>query len=135
MGVDAPDFKTVQTKVAEIIEGRILVGHAIHHDLKVLFLGHPRKMIRDTSKYKPFRQHFGGKTPGLKKLSERYIGVEVQSGEHSSVQDAQATVRLYTMVRNEWEKQKGGHGRGKKKPKKELNNKSSLLTGVQQDLL
>ena len=28
-----------------------------------------------------------------------FLGVSVQTGEHSSVQDAQAAVRLYTMVR------------------------------------
>ena len=31
----APDFKQVQTEVAELIKDRLLVGHAIHHDLKV----------------------------------------------------------------------------------------------------
>jgi len=137
--INAPDFKQVQEKVSEIMKGRILVGHAIHHDLKVLFLDHPRKMIRDTSKYKPFRAQFGGKTPGLKKLCERYIGVRVQTGEHSSVQDAQAAVRLYTLVRNDWEqaikdKHQGGKGRAKGKAKPALNNKSQLLSGIQEDL-
>ncbi|NXK43982.1 REXO4 exonuclease, partial [Chauna torquata] len=50
------DFKTVQKEVADILNGRILVGHALHNDLKVLFLDHPKKKIRDTQKYKPFRQ-------------------------------------------------------------------------------
>merc|ERR1711862_181151 len=71
--------------------------------LKVLFLDHPKKMIRDTSKYKPFRTAFGGRTPSLKNLAERFLGVAVQTGEHSSVQDSQAAVRLYTMFRKEWE--------------------------------
>jgi len=71
---NAPDFKSVQIKVAEILKDRILVGHAIHHDLKVLYLDHPRKLIRDTSKYKPFRARFNGKTPALKRLSEMFIG-------------------------------------------------------------
>lgn len=31
------DFKTVQKEVAQILEGRILVGHAIHNDLKVQY--------------------------------------------------------------------------------------------------
>ena len=97
-------FKDVQAEVAELFKGRVLVGHAIKHDLKVLFLEHPRKMIRDTSIYKPFRDAFGGRTPSLKRLSERMLGVQIQDGEHSSVQDAQAAVRLYTMFRNEWEK-------------------------------
>lgn len=29
------DFKTVQKEVADILNGRILVGHALHNDLKV----------------------------------------------------------------------------------------------------
>ena len=33
--VGAPEFKQVQTEVAELIKDRLLVGHAIHHDLKV----------------------------------------------------------------------------------------------------
>ena len=31
----APDFKTVQREVSDLITGRILVGHGLHHDLKV----------------------------------------------------------------------------------------------------
>lgn len=29
------NFKIVQQEVAKILEGRILIGHAIHNDLKV----------------------------------------------------------------------------------------------------
>ncbi|KFP37649.1 RNA exonuclease 4, partial [Chlamydotis macqueenii] len=50
------DFKTVQKEVADILNGRILVGHALCNDLKVLLLDHPKKKIRDTQRYKPFRQ-------------------------------------------------------------------------------
>ncbi|CAN8017520.1 unnamed protein product [Ixodes persulcatus] len=97
------DFYKVQKEVSEILNGRILVGHAVHHDLKVLFLSHPKRRIRDTSAYRPFRNMFGGRTPSLKALSERILGVKVQEGEHSSVQDAQATMRCYTMYRKQWE--------------------------------
>ena len=86
---DAPAFQKVQKEVSELLKGRLLVGHAIKHDLKVLYLDHPKKMIRDTSKYKPFRTAFGGRTPSLKNLAERFLGVKVQTGEHSSVQDSQ----------------------------------------------
>ena len=64
-------------------------------------------MIRDTSAYKPFRAAFGGRTPSLKNLSARMLGVSVQQGEHSSVQDAQAAMRLYTMFKKDWEKDSG----------------------------
>lgn len=80
----AKDFKTVQKKVAELIKGKILVGHALHNDLKVvifvwkltfqivaiggmvseclfllqvLLLSHPKKDVRDTSEYQPFLRH------------------------------------------------------------------------------
>lgn len=32
---DAPPFEEVQKKVAELVEGRILIGHAIENDMKV----------------------------------------------------------------------------------------------------
>ncbi|XP_064488058.1 uncharacterized protein LOC135400220 [Ornithodoros turicata] len=100
---NAEEFSVVQKEVGELLEGRILVGHAVHHDLKVLFLSHPRRKIRDTSAYKPFRTMFGGRTPSLKRLSERILGVKVQEGEHSSVQDAQAAMRCYTLYKRQWE--------------------------------
>ena len=74
------DFKAVQKEVSDILLGRVLVGHALHHDLRVLFLDHPRKDVRDTSKYKPFKAAFGGRTPSLKRLADKYLGVSVQVG-------------------------------------------------------
>lgn len=46
----AKSFKLVQKEVADLIEGRVLVGHALNNDLDVLFLSHPRKKTRDTQK-------------------------------------------------------------------------------------
>eukprot|EP00096_Caligus_rogercresseyi_P010432 TRINITY_DN3802_c0_g1_i1.p1 TRINITY_DN3802_c0_g1~~TRINITY_DN3802_c0_g1_i1.p1 ORF type:complete len:326 (-),score=58.60 TRINITY_DN3802_c0_g1_i1:212-1189(-) len=102
--VDGEEFKVVQKEVASILDNRILVGHALKHDLKVLFLGHSKQQIRDTSLYKPFRELFNGRTPSLKKLTAKLLSVSVQEGEHSPVEDARAAVRLYTMFRTEWEK-------------------------------
>ena len=93
----------VQRQVFDIIDKKILVGHAIHHDLEarppavspafdaiqVLMLKHKRTLIRDTSKYKPLRElvccrlvlcarstavQAGGKTPGLKLLTKVVLG-------------------------------------------------------------
>lgn len=138
--IDAPEFLEVQQKVSDILQRRIVVGHAVHHDLKVLMLNHPRKLIRDTSKYKPFKAQNGGRTPSLKKLCEKFIGVKVQTGEHSSVQDAQAAVRLYTMVRNQWEESINEKHRAKfsdankAKPAAALNNKSADISRIQDSL-
>uniref|UniRef100_A0A8B9NDD5 RNA exonuclease 4 n=1 Tax=Accipiter nisus TaxID=211598 RepID=A0A8B9NDD5_9AVES len=97
------DFKTVQKEVANILNGRILVGHALRNDLKVLFLDHPQKKIRDTQKYKPFRQRVKNARPSLKLLCERLLNVQVQTSEHCSIQDAQAAMRLYTLEKKKWE--------------------------------
>jgi RNA exonuclease 4 len=36
--------------VCELLSGRVVVGHSLNKDLKVLLLSHPRKDIRDTAK-------------------------------------------------------------------------------------
>ncbi|KAL7371533.1 hypothetical protein ABVT39_000431 [Epinephelus coioides] len=100
---DGEDLRTVQREVAAILQGRIVVGHAIHNDLKILLLDHPKKKIRDTQKYKPFKKAVKSGRPSLKVLCREILNVKVQQGEHSSVQDAQATMRLYTMVKKHWE--------------------------------
>lgn len=100
---DGEDLRTVQREVAEILQGRIVVGHAIHNDLKILLLDHPKKKIRDTQKYKPFKKAAKSGRPALRVLCREILNVKVQQGEHSSVQDAQATMRLYTMVKKQWE--------------------------------
>ncbi|XP_036185097.1 RNA exonuclease 4 isoform X3 [Myotis myotis] len=97
-------FAVVQKEVAEMLRGRILVGHSLHNDLKVLFLDHPRKKVRDTQKYKPFKRQVQSGRPSLKLLAERILGVRVQQAEHCSIQDAQAAMRLYITVKKEWER-------------------------------
>ncbi|XP_007952515.1 RNA exonuclease 4 [Orycteropus afer afer] len=98
------EFAVIQKEVAGMLKGRILVGHALHNDLKVLFLDHPKKMIRDTQKYKPFKRQVQSGRPALKLLSEKILGIRVQQSEHCSIQDAQAAMRLYVMVKKEWER-------------------------------
>lgn len=123
---NASDFDTVQQEVSNIIKGRIVVGHAVHNDFSVLKINHPQDKIRDTQNY--FKFLFQGKTPSLKKLSESVLGLKIQKGEHDSVQDAQATMKLYVKERARWNEiiLKGNHHpanqvkkkRQKTKPKK-----------------
>jgi len=113
---DAEPFLDVQKEVADILKDKIVVGHALQHDFGALLLDHPYKLVRDTSHYKPFRKITNGRTPSLKKLTKVILGLDVQGGEHSSVEDAQATMLLYRKVRNEWEKElrkkKGNNNEG-----------------------
>jgi RNA exonuclease 4 len=88
-------FDDVRSEVAVLLKDKILVGHAIKHDLDVLIIGHPKRDIRDTSRFSGFRKYSAGKTPSLKKLAREVLGVEIQQGQHSSIEDARATMLLF----------------------------------------
>ncbi|XP_053207001.1 RNA exonuclease 4-like [Panonychus citri] len=102
------DFKTVQKEVYDIVspKNRILVGHALRNDLRVLILDHiiPKSRIRDTAIY--FKKMLKGKTPSLKRLTSQLLGANIQCGEHDSVQDAKAAMMLYTMYKKKWSQRK-----------------------------
>lgn len=91
----ARDWDEVRTTVAELFRGRILVGHDIKHDLEVLMLEHPHKMVRDTAKFAPFKKYGHGPKPALKALAREILGVEIQKGQHSSLEDAKAAMLLF----------------------------------------
>lgn len=93
--ITARDFEQVQEEVAEILKGKIIVGHAIKNDLAAMMLGHPKRDIRDTSRYSGFRKYSAGRTPSLRKLAKEILGVDIQKGEHSSIEDARATMLLF----------------------------------------
>jgi RNA exonuclease 4 len=92
---EARTLEEVQKDVAELMQGRILVGHAVRHDLDALLLGHPRMDIRDTSRHKGYRKLSAGRTPALRKLAKEVLGYDIQSGEHSSIEDARVAMLLF----------------------------------------
>ncbi|KAL4896237.1 Nop53-domain-containing protein [Aspergillus ambiguus] len=102
---EARTLEQVQKEVAEIIDGRILVGHALRNDLDALLLSHPKRDIRDTSKYPPYRKVAGGGSPRLKVLASEFLGLDIQGGAHSSVEDAKATMLLYRRDKDGFEKE------------------------------
>ena len=91
----ARSFEEVQTQVAELLKGRILVGHDIRHDLQILLLSHPSKLVRDTAKFSGFRKYGHGPKPSLRVLAKEILGVEIQSGQHSSTEDARIAMLLF----------------------------------------
>lgn len=95
-------FEIVKFEVASLLKNRVLVGHQLNSDLKVLKIKHPQINIRDTARY--FTEKYGN-TPSLKRLVKDFLEIGFQTGEHSSVQDAQATMKIYTMHKKQWEKE------------------------------
>ena len=101
----ARPFDEVRNDLKILLTGRILVGHAVKNDLDVLILKHDKRFIRDTSKFSKFRElaTIPGRTPGLKLLAEKLLGVEIQVGAHSSVEDARATMALFRLEKDSFE--------------------------------
>lgn len=91
----ARPFAQVQREVSTLLEGRVLVGHALRNDLQVLLLSHPKRDVRDTSRHPKFREASMGKAPALRKLAKEQLGMVIQTGEHSSVEDARASMLLF----------------------------------------
>ena len=109
---NAITFRSARKKVKRLIKKRILVGHALQFDLKVLKLRHPPDLIRDTSKHIPLRALAGfprNSTPSLKRLSRQLLKWDIQVNEHSSVEDARAAMFLYKKYEAQWEKDKRGN--------------------------
>ena len=110
----AVDFRVSQKEVAALLKGRVLVGHALHNDLKVLMMDHPPVMTRDTGKYwplmkpkrlpKPGQQMGTMKPRPLRVLAKVLLRRNIQGAEHSSVEDAVATLDVYRTVSKMWEK-------------------------------
>ena len=67
--------------------------------VQVLLLGHPRRLIRDTAFYPPLMRKVGPtgrlKPQALRNLAASQLGLAIQAGEHSPVDDARATLYLY----------------------------------------
>ena len=138
--VEARTFEQVQADIAAILEGKILVGHAVRNDLRAMKLGHPRRDIRDTARHPPFRMLAGGGSPKLKVLAAELLGIQIQDGEHSSVEDARACMLLFRKYKAAFETEhaknwpthtkqetlnsnKGGEDKTRKKKKKKKKKK------------
>lgn len=102
---NAPTFEEVQKQVADILKGRVLVGHAVHNDLRALLLTHPQTMTRDTGTYKPLCEKTGKKQTSLRELASLLLGIQIQTkgAAHSPVEDARATMAIFRTQKAEWD--------------------------------
>lgn len=111
-------FEVCRDEVAALLasyEGKpvVLVGHALKNDFDVLNLRHPFGLTRDTATYRQFMKPGRSRNKMLQRklshLVEEELGMDIQSdgGGHSSVEDAEAALKLYWKVRNSWERSLG----------------------------
>ncbi|KAH9473634.1 hypothetical protein Pst134EA_000716 [Puccinia striiformis f. sp. tritici] len=101
----AGSFRKVTQEVARLIDNKILIGHAVHHDLSALSLHHPQELIRDTSTYTPLWLIANTKrSPSLKNLARLLLNLHIQKQSHCSIDDAKATMAIYRTQQSNWEK-------------------------------
>jgi len=113
---EAVTFDEAQSAVDSLLQGKILVGHGLKNDFKVLGLTHPWYAIRDTAKYEPFMKTVDPSDPNptgathipkkLKVLAKDKLGMMIQEEgkPHSPEEDAMAALELYKKHRGKWEK-------------------------------
>ncbi|PVF98840.1 hypothetical protein CPB86DRAFT_806577 [Serendipita vermifera] len=104
-GASSLPFNTVQQKVAELIEGKILVGYCIWMDLSVLGLAHPNSHIRDVALYVPFRHTLGSLDQIVRLPTMMWMLMRRRIGEstHNPAEDAYAVIDLFRSAEPQWE--------------------------------
>ncbi|KAJ7492697.1 hypothetical protein FB451DRAFT_545085 [Mycena latifolia] len=102
---DAVPFNVLQQHVANMIKGRILVGHSIFNDLSVLGIPHPAVCTRDVALYQPFRNALRSPNQiiGLQTLLWQLMGRRCQEGLIDPAENARAAMDLYRSYAKEWE--------------------------------
>ncbi|KAA0724425.1 Apoptosis-enhancing nuclease [Triplophysa tibetana] len=105
----AVPFEEAQNEIVGILKGKVIIGHSLFNDFKVLDISVPAHMIRDTCSCWLLRELYEAShrcMVSLKKLSQRLLSRNIQVGRkgHCSIEDARATLDLYKLVEDQWEK-------------------------------
>jgi RNA exonuclease 4 len=103
---EALTIEECRQAVTRLLNGRILVGHALKNDLDALMLTHPPEDTRDTAKYRPYQRWSSKWRPRkLRDLAAEHCQMTIQrDGEsHDSVDDARAAMSVFKVSRVAWE--------------------------------
>ncbi|KAI7479305.1 hypothetical protein KC351_g7627 [Hortaea werneckii] len=110
-----PIAEVEYTVQAILQKADVVVGHSIHNDIRVfspeVFEG---VATRDTQMHEPYREYAYGRQrlPRLSVLAQVVLGRSIQGAEHSSVEDAAATMALYRKAEFLMEREQGEWGFG-----------------------
>ena len=78
------DYSECRKIIMRLIKNRIIIGHSLENDFMVLNYEHPKKLTRDTSKFKFFQSNIN--LPySLKYLTKNHLDFDIQETHHDSV--------------------------------------------------
>jgi RNA exonuclease 4 len=126
----APLFEEEKEKIEKILKNAVIVGHSLSSDQEVLNIKWNWKQIRDISLFPAFKK--GNKKTSLKDMTEKYLEIEIQNGEHSSVEDARAALEVYKLYKREIDEYSresyfNNEKRRQRRERKEKKNKPIVL--------
>ncbi|KAF7320105.1 FAD/NAD(P)-binding domain-containing protein [Mycena kentingensis (nom. inval.)] len=102
---EAIPFSVLQSTLAKILRGKVIVGHSIWEHLSVLGISHPAVATRDVALYQPFRNAL--RTPnqiiGLQTLCWQLMRRRCGEGLVDPAENARAAMDLYRSGAREWE--------------------------------
>lgn len=111
-------FHRAKKEIVQILKDKVVVGHALHNDFKVIGVKVAESLQRDTSRSKLLRSMAGLSTQritSLKILAKTLLNEDIQMGTngHSSVEDAWSAMQLFRLVQIDWEKELDGQAQEK----------------------
>jgi hypothetical protein len=72
VNLDAMEYTAARKQAIEILTGRIIVGHSLKHDFKVLNWEPLEHHVRDLISFKKFQDEHHPKA--LKKITQEFLG-------------------------------------------------------------
>ncbi|KAF7314569.1 FAD/NAD(P)-binding domain-containing protein [Mycena kentingensis (nom. inval.)] len=103
---DAMQFSVLQSTLAKLLRGKIIVGHSLWEHLSVLGIPHSAAATRDVALYLPFRNALRSPNQviGLQTLCWQLMRRRCGEGLVDPSENARAAMDLYRSHGREWEK-------------------------------
>ena len=101
----APPAQQVQDEVRKLLYGKIVVGHSLENDFRVLGFFPLRYMRRDTAHDVRRLQNPNGRPRKLRHITWEFLGLIIQDRDdgHDPLEDARAALLLYQRFEREFE--------------------------------